>query len=202
MRNGSSTYSVAAESATYVGTIYIDHTAGNVSCHVSFDQNRKFGVWNAYNRVPIILRVGDGTSSWGYATATVRASNNVPSSYSATEFNVGSGTTSNGMVVLSGLAEEYCDVIFDQYFLNGNTSGNMVTSSGIGWNSTTAYSGTASTFSVTPHNGGNGNAKYAALPFIGINNVCALEDGSGNGGDICTFNGTQPNMLLQAQWRG
>jgi len=50
MRNSSTTYSVGANLATYVGSILIDGSAGQVTCHTSYGQSRKWSVWNAYNR--------------------------------------------------------------------------------------------------------------------------------------------------------
>src|SRR3989304_10545818 len=73
-RNGSTTYSVSANRATYVGSIHMDGTNGQLSCLTAFGQSRKFGVWNAYNRKPIVLLVGDSTASWAYTTATIRQS--------------------------------------------------------------------------------------------------------------------------------
>ena len=100
------TTTVGPNLGTYVGSMYIDGTNGQLTTTASYGQNRKCGLWNAYNRVPIVLTAGDGTSSWSYTTATVRASNGAPASYSGTEFNVSSGTAANGLVIFSGLAEK------------------------------------------------------------------------------------------------
>ncbi len=201
LRNGSTTYTnVSANQCTYVGTIHIDHTAGQTSCYTSYGQNRKWGVWNAYNRQNIILQVGDSTASWNYNTATIRASNNAPSSYSANAFNAGSGTTCNGMVALTGLAEEYLDISFIQQMQENTSTGTQ--SAGIGFNSTTAFSGTFTGWSQSASNvltftlGG----RYCAAPSLGLNNIASLEIGTG--GTTNTFSGTQSHMLLQASWRG
>jgi len=53
--DGTTTTTVSANQATYVGTMYVDGTNGQVSCLSSYGQNRKWGIWNAYNRVPIML---------------------------------------------------------------------------------------------------------------------------------------------------
>src|SRR5262245_55513954 len=34
----------------YLGTIHIDGSAGQVTCHRSWGRSRKWGVWNFYNR--------------------------------------------------------------------------------------------------------------------------------------------------------
>src|SRR6185437_9645268 len=114
---GTTTATVAANQATYVGTIYMDHTGGQVTCHRAYGQNRKWGIWNAYNRVPVYLKCGDPTASWTYTTATIRASNNAPAAYSGAAFNVGSGTSCNGGSILVGLAEECTKIEFNQYAL-------------------------------------------------------------------------------------
>jgi hypothetical protein len=62
-RNGTTTYSVGANLATYLGSIFIDGTAGQVTCHMSWGQSRKWGVWNAFNRQPLDLKTGDSTAS-------------------------------------------------------------------------------------------------------------------------------------------
>lgn len=200
---GGSTTTVAANQGTYVGTIYIDHTAGQVTCHVTFGQNRKFGLWNAYNRVPIALQAGDSTATWTYTTATIRASNNAPSSYSGLSFNVGSGTTCNGLTVLEGLPEESINVFLEQGTGVG-TPGAAAYSIGIGLNATTAYNGLVG--NTTANNGGtsanpvNVNTANVLPPSLGINVLCSLEKGSSAAGSV--FEGTSANMLLQATWRG
>jgi len=61
--NGDGARTLPAGHGLYVGTVYVDHTAGQVSCLWSYGQNRKWGVWNAFNRLPIELQVGDTTTS-------------------------------------------------------------------------------------------------------------------------------------------
>jgi len=199
LRNGSSTYSVAIESALYVGTIYTDHTAGNVTAHASFGQNRKCGIWNAYNRAPIILQAGDSTASWSYTTATIRASNAAPASYSAASFNVGSGTACNGLTVLSGLPEEWTASTFSQKMQNSGAAQPM--NFGIGLNSTTAFVGVVPLLEVTSGIVPTATltATYQQPPLLGLANIVCLEEGSAAAG---TYFGTNANMLLQAQWRG
>jgi hypothetical protein len=75
-RYGATTVSVALRQGTYVGSMFVDGTNGQVSCHRTWGQSRKWGIWNAYNRALVILKAGDSTATWTYATATVRPSNN------------------------------------------------------------------------------------------------------------------------------
>jgi hypothetical protein len=206
-RNGANTYTVAANQATYVGSLYIDHTAGQVSCHVSYGQNRKWGVWNAYNRQPIYLKAGDSTASWSYATNTIRASNNVPSAYGANSFNVGSGTTCNGMVLLQGLAEERYDIRFVQHGNVGAYGNTCQIRNGIGINSTTVISGKRgalyfSKFDVGTDNiDGDMKAEYLGAPALGPTNVCALEI-TPSAGNNTGYYGTETDMVLSVAYRG
>jgi putative chitinase len=116
------TYTIAANRALYVGSIFIDGTAGQASCHVSVGLNRRWAVWNAYNRLPINLRVVNGTASWTYAS-TARASN---------------GDTTTRARILCGLNEEFVTNHFAQSVsAPAGTSGAI----GVGWNSTSSMSG-------------------------------------------------------------
>jgi hypothetical protein len=71
---------------------------------------------------------------------TIRASNNTPSSYSGASFNVGSGTSCNGLTVLCGLAEETISANVLQQFNPNASSGNNLAQIGFGLNSTTTFS--------------------------------------------------------------
>ena len=191
------TTTVAANQGTYVGSMYVDGTNGQVSCYISWGQNRKFGIWNAYNRVPVILQVGDSTASWTYGTATIRASNNAPASYSGATFNTGSGTSCNGLTMFAGLAEEYASLTFQQNIAHGGNAAVI----GIGVNSITAFTGFTAKSEISDSTNPNSSAPsiYQA-PFLGINVAAALENASGSAS--VTFDGTAVNMVLEAQWRG
>ena len=180
--NGASTFNIPANQGTYLGTLFIDSSAGQVTCHRSWGSSRKFGIWNAYNRVPIILQGGDSAASWNYTSATVRESN---------------GSTTNVLTVLCGLGEENISTSFTQN-VNGSGAEFKI---GVGWNSTTAFSGT-----VAHLNGVAGLtlvqqiSQYDNPPALGINNVTSLE-ALLSGGSTAFF-GTQANMNLRAQYRG
>jgi hypothetical protein len=196
-----STVTVAANCGTYVGSIYTDHTAGQVSCHFAYGQNRKFGVWNAYNRVPIMLKAGDGTASWTYGTATWRASNNAPASFATGSYNVGSGTVSNGILIFTGLAEEDALAQFTQKY-STNTTNVAAKGFGIGLNSTSAQSGLYVQGSAT--NGVQqsvGPATLTIAPNLGLNVVTSVENITASG-DTTTILGTEAHALLTAIYRG
>lgn len=212
-RNGSTTYTIGANLATYLGSIYMDHTAGQVSCTVGFGQNRKWGVWNAYNRVPIILKAGDGTASWAYTTNTLRASQNIPATYTAIIANVG-GTASNGLTVFAGLAEEIFDLNFIQRqgVVQGSTGTGTESfmNGGIGVNSITAASGTLSRTGISGSGGaailiaaGTPSAKYILAPALGLQQIFSLEASALVGTSATNlWYGTEANMALTARWSG
>ncbi len=190
--NGATTYTVPANQATYVGSLFVDSASGQVSCYVSYGQNRKFGIWNAYWRVPIILQGGDSTASWAYTTATVRAAN---------------GSSNNVVTSFTGLAEEEVISLYQDYLAQtatGTTSGGTL---GIGWNSTTVFSGTQGTIGMStsgPTVNSNNTiiGRYTAPPALGINNIYALETVPGGASNGFVGHGTQASMLLQAMWNG
>lgn len=189
LRNGGTTYSVSAKCAIYVGSIYMDGTNGQISCHVTAGQSRKWGVWNAFNRKRIILKVRDSTASWSYTTSTWRASNN---------------DANNKATIFAGLPDEYFDCVFQQKWqLSGASAGSGGV--GIGYNSTSAISSFApENTSISVSGGANSSsgithsARYAAIPAIGINNIQSLEWGNTSG----TFYGGEQSMLLTATWLG
>lgn len=184
--NGANTYSsLAAYTCTYLGSIWVDGTNGQVSCTVSYGQNRKWGVWNAYNRKSILLQAGDSTASWTYNTATWRGSNN---------------SANNNVGVFTGIAEEMASIYFVQN-VSEPTSNGYTGAIGIGVNSTSAISGFA---------GGNGSyasgakgtavAQYPAPPALGVNKFQALENAIA--ASSLTFYGTSAGMLLTASYLG
>lgn len=182
VNNGASTYSVAAQRGTYIGSVLIDSTQGQVTCHRSWGQSRKWGVWNAYNRIPVYLKAGDSTASWSYGTATFRSSNN---------------SAANTLAVFCGLAEEVLRLEFKQFVqvaASSNTS-----KIGIGWNVTNAASGLVG--QGLNHNGSaisiGLSAEFLQVPSLGLNNVNALESATSS----VVFSGGEEDMVLSAQWR-
>jgi len=184
MTNSTNTFSVGANLGTYVGTILMSAN-GQVSCDTAFGQSKEWGVWNAYNRKPIVILIGDATATWAYATGTIRQSR---------------ATAGNALIVLTGLAEEWVDLDFRQKFVSSNAA--TTAAIGIGVNSTTAFSGQAGGGGSTP-GGSHGvllSARHMLPPGLGLNNINACEIGSGAGTN--TFNGGQENMQLVAKYLG
>lgn len=186
-RYGATTLTVDAFKGTYVGSMYMDGTNGQVTCHRAAGQSRKFGIWNYYNRRQIVLRVTDTSSPWTYNTATIRQSN---------------GAAGNKATVFCGMQEETFHAVFQHSLtLTGSASG-TTPQIGIGINVTDAYSGKNATlsiggisFSVDLH------AMYeGSTGVLGITNINCLEKGGTNGTTV--FNGGEDGMLMAVSWMG
>jgi hypothetical protein len=185
-RNGSTTYTVGANLATYVGSIFMDGTNGQLTCHRAWGASRKWGVWNAYNRQRLYLKAGDSTASWTYNTNAFRPSNNA---------------TTNSLTVFQGLAEEWYGLRFGQrVFVNSAAAASA--SNGIGWNSTTAASGRTGYGQSDTQNGHNLISEYTQAPALGINVVTALETSPVPASVNVTWSGGEDDMILSAEWRG
>ncbi len=193
VNNGATTYTVAANQGTYLGSIYVNSTAGQINCHRSYGQSRAWGLWNAYNRLLITLQEGDPSASWTYGTSTTRQSN-------------AGNNVLNYLDVFCGLAEEQVDLEYETANLaTGSSASNIIPSNGIGINSTTTSSGMNSVYN---YNLASTNvqvevtmyAKYVLPNQIGVNRIYPLENGGGAG--TITWFGTQAKQQLLARWRG
>ena len=173
LTNNGVAYACPANEGTYLGSIFVDTSAGNVTCHVR-------GIWNNYNRRKIRLLIGDTTSSWTY-NSTLRASN---------------GDSNNSGYAFQGIAEGYIDVNFLQILKRSNDTPYI----GVGWNSTSATSGWSG-FSAGEGYSANGiprQAFYNAAPAIGINLAYCLE--SCGGGGTNTWFGGNDNMQMLIEY--
>lgn len=188
--NGATSYpAIPANQATYLGSILVDGTAGQVSCHTSLGQSRKFGVWNAYNRKPITMQANDPTGSWFYGGAAWRPSN---------------GNAANSISVFSGLAEEVTIARFNQWLAN-NESASSAEQIGIGLNSTSATPA-----GVWGRQGGGGSVSFTttatalaeliAQPTLGQSTLFALESTPAPVSNDAYFGGSA--MLLQVAYQG
>ena len=195
-KNGANTYTISANQGTYLGSLFMDGSAGQVSCFRTYGQSRKWGIWNVYNRVPIFMKVGDNTASW--------VSNNASSVHAANT------NSANSLTVFAGLPEEIVDLKYSsRASATLNSNGAMVVTAGIGFNSTSVYSGKIANYSHTVQtitNADSGDASlnaanFLSVPWIGINVITALENTNGSNVNI-TISGTETNMLLTAAYRG
>lgn len=193
LNNGATTYNVSANQATYLGSIYVNSTAGQINCHVSYGQSRVWGLWNAYNRRPLYLKAGDATASWTIS-ATLGPVN---------------GSANNSMTVFSGLPEEVYDFRYGATAITGSVSAATDTGyqNGIGYNSTTVASGQSAqnlfNINATTAFRFNLTSEYMAPPSLGINVITALEHKIGTTGSFTlTGNGGEGFSVLTGQWRG
>ena len=191
VNNGATTFSVAQFQGTYLGSVYVNSTAGQINCYVTYGQSRVWGLYNAYNKLPINLRAGDGTASWTYNTNTVRESN---------------GGTTNILTTFVGLQEEIIQASFLQQVQVGVSSGAAESVQiGIGINATNAQSGTVALFNMngtTTLTSTTLMAQASIPPGVGINNIVATETVPNTTGGTKTFFGTEANMVLKAGWLG
>lgn len=184
VNNGATTYSVAALRGTVIGSVFIDSTQGQVTCHRSFGQSRKWGIFNFYNRIPTTLQSGDSNASWTYTSATVRAAN---------------GDANNKCMSFFGLAEEGADCVNNGTGTGAGTNNGWTI--GIGLNSTTANSGVVGRAETNVGGGGKitVSGTYLLAPTLGINNVQQLE--SGNASNTTTFLGSSSGLTLYLRFR-
>ncbi len=188
--NGASSFTIPANQATYVGSILIDQTAGQVSTYLSWGQNRKWGVWNAYNRAPLQLQAGDPTASWANTAVGWRASNSTPG---------------NAITTLTGLPEQSVACIFDQFSkkTTSNTNANTL-STGIAINAgTITPTGMQGGYFVNPSAAMTGGSNLVAINYatapLGLTTFTSVESTNGDSG---TLSGTPSFMTLKCNYAG
>ena len=193
-RNGASTYSVAANQGTYVGTLFIDGTNGQITCHSSLGVSRKWGVWNAYNRKQIILEAALSTANWsGTGLSTWRASN---------------GSSTSSLSILTGLPEEMVDTTFTQTMTVQSSVVSNTGQIGIGFNSTSAQSGTIANLRMADANAianqtqlnGTPTAQYKSVPTIGVHVITSLE--WNNSSTVTYYGSSNAFMALRSRYTG
>jgi hypothetical protein len=188
-RYGATTVTVGANQGTYVGSMHMDGTNGQLTCHATGGQSRKRGIWNTYNRRPLFLKVFDATASWTYDTSTIRPSRN---------------QAGNSLSLFVGLQEEIQETQFMQRIDLSST--NIQGANYVGYNSTTVGSGKAGRVgpaTSASNVAGDAVAQFLNVPTIGLQTITALESSPSNGGGTAvTFTGTEAGHLLTTRWRG
>jgi hypothetical protein len=190
-RNSSSTYTIPANQATYLGSLFIDSVAGQITLHRSFGQARKWAIWNAYNRSAINLLAFDPTANWTSAPTTWRQSR---------------ADGNNFAMAFCGLAEPQIAALFVQTITQSVAATVAQAQIAIGVNSTTGPSGLVGNYEVTNSAGtttavANITAKTFLTSPLGINQIYMLEQAP-FGGVNNQYNGGQTNMQLQVSWLG
>lgn len=189
-RNGATTYSVPASRGTYIGSLLMDGTNGQITCHTTWGQSRKWGVWNAFNRVQIILQGGDATASWLYNSATIRQSN---------------GAAGNTIALFAGLAEVIANANFKQKVQPATSS--AIVQSYIGVNSTTVASDVSIPLGMDASGGsqafGPAVAECVVQPSLGLNAINMLENApSAVGASSQKWFGGASNMMMTVTYMG
>lgn len=180
--NGASTFSIAANRCTVVGSIVVSGSNGVLTFTRTFGQSRIWPVSNIYNRQPITLLAGDSTTSWTYGTGTTRASN---------------GNSANKATSFSSLPDQQIEAVFNQNVISASGAGTQVI--GIGLNVTNAFC----QFAGGQNTGSAGipmTGRCIAPPSAGINNFQQLENGGGV--TASTFAGTNAGMVLTVKQGG
>lgn len=178
MYNGVTPYTIAAGQATYVGSILIDAVAGQVTCHKSYGQSRRMGIWNAYNRKNIILKVGDSTASWVFGPGSAASNSNA----------------ANSAIAFVGLPEEPLDCVFSE-LVSAGTGFNAIFIAYASNSNTTPY-GVKGTFAASAAS--TSRAEYVSLATIGMINITQFQTTASS----CTFYGTEANDVMTITYRG
>lgn len=182
--NGATTYSsIPANQATLLGTILVSGSNGVLTFTRTYGQSRVWPLANLYNKLPLLLKVGDATPNWSYNTASFRNSN---------------GSAANSATILNVLTQEPLDVVFSQNMTTVNTA--VIAAVRV------AYNGSAAGFITQATTAGGGTnawtlqGLYSTLPTLGINTIQMQEEGNAAGTN--TWFGTETNNLMTAKWRG
>jgi hypothetical protein len=188
---GSPPYAISANQGTYLGSMFVDVTTGQVSFYRSWGGGgggvaRKWGAWNAYNRSPITLQGGDSTASWTYDAFSV--------------WRQSRADAANQLAIFTGLAEETIEIVFNQTVVDQT---NGLAQIGVGMNSTTSPSGysyvATTSFAGIPI---AYKAKFIQTPQLGVTNANMIENGGSGGSSLSTFKGTYANMVMTARFNG
>lgn len=189
------TITVAANQGTYVGTMY---ATANGQTGMNFNPTAAaggtaniLGLFNAYNRVPMMALSRDSTASWSYASTTWRASNN---------------NANNSISFVDGLGEVRAQAHFI-ISVNTSSAGGMLL--GVNMNSTSAtpspqQTATRDSSNVATNDGTSMPALF--LPILGYNTLTAMEAsldtnsntlyGTGWGGSSGQVNGLYATMAI------
>ncbi len=166
--SGNTTITVPANQGIFLGSILIDGSAGQVTCHRDYGVSRNWGVSNAYNRQQTYLKTGVTSATWTSSGSPTRPANN------------DSTVTCR---VLNCLAEEPVETTL-QWATSAAGSQGTTARLGVGFNVTNAFSGPGGTAGNGVNTGqgsawGSGGGGYMAPPFLGIANITEVELSNG-----------------------
>lgn len=161
LNNMAITNGPAASRGTYVGTTRSDASSQLDWIFAGYGTAAWFGAWNAYNRVNVGTVGNEGTSSWSYSLATVRALNG--SSIARASF-------------VRGLDEDNAYFSVQTYI---DTNSGSTAFFGVGLDSTS--SNVVGMQATAPSVAGIGNLQYAGLPGAGFHFLQQTEQRGGTG---------------------
>lgn len=179
--NGSNSYSVAAQVGVYLGSVYMTAN-GQTSFQLhpsatSGGTNNVIGLWNAYNRVPVIATCLDANSSW-----TVTSSSFVEADSSG----------SNKISFLDGNQQSSFEARYTAY-MSSNTQGDAGLIA-IGLDSTSIASAIVGAQGTTYPS--QPLAIFDSYPVLGLHYVAALESSpNSNNQYLQSPNGNQAQGL-------
>lgn len=182
--------SVAANRCTIVASILIDGVNGQVTFNRSYGQNRKWSVWNFYNRLPIYLSAGS-PSNWSGVGG----------------WRPVAGNSANSLRTFVGLPEEVIKIT-GQLTATASTvdsSGKAYSQVGIGVNSTTIPSGLGGSFltssAVAFEMLATPTATFVKGPSLGVDIITLLQNEADSNIGLNFYGGYLNNALI-ATWRG
>lgn len=178
--NGATAYSIAAVSGTYIGSVYMTANGQTAMqfkpAAASGGSANILGLYNAYNRVPILSQEKDSTASWTYGTSTWRESD---------------ASAGNRITWLDGLQQSFIDATFMQSIVGSATS---TTDVGLNLNATTGapltYVSTFATFS------GTATDTEIFYPQLGLNYLQGMEINASGSGTSTFLGGNIYNLVL------
>ena len=190
LTNGTNSYFIPTNAATYVGTIYTT-AAGETSMQfkptpAAGGTGNVLGLYNAYNRVRVISRSMDSTANWNYSATSWRATD-------------GSGTDSgnnNRISFLDGLQQSFVDAR-NQLVINTSSS-SVAGVIGVELDNTTASPGGATGLSFK-----TSQSSIQAFdhfnPQIGFHYISGVEWASGSTVTFATDSGTTQELKIELE---
>lgn len=186
---------IPPQEGTYLGSLFIDGSNGQVSCHHAFGQTRKWGVWNYWNQRDIVLQAGDSTASWAISNTA--------------NYVVINSDANNHVKLFQGFPDSRPSFEFELTISATGGVGKSATASlGIGIDSSTVTSGLVGSVAAGTNAGGDfsvsGNARALHTPAAGLGlfTINALQKATVTGAGSVTGFGGNDDCILSVRYRG
>ncbi len=187
--NSGVTRLLGEKQGTWLASVCIGSTPGQVVLHRTYGQSRRWDVWNNYNRKRLYLKAGDSTASW------------VPASL--VSYGPARGQTANSLTAFCGLDDESVQFsAFEFGVVGGVATTPGVIGCAVGFNSTSTPSGPRPQIGGAVSAGGMSVysapvADFLAPPYLGTAIATLLEVGS-----LVPVLGGESGNRISAEWRG